>query len=111
MERDLGSTKNQLISVYITCPDQQSAKSLADRLLERRLIACANLSPVDSVYRWQGKIENETEYLIIAKSALFCWNRIQQEVTTLHPYESPCIVSYQIQANEAYHKWVLEEIE
>ena len=100
-----------IISVYTTFPDQASAEQMAQYLLEHKLIACANIFPVQSIYTWQGKVENENEYVALVKSAPHKWPSINDAVERLHAYEVPCIVKYEVEANAAYEEWVKKEVE
>lgn len=99
-----------MISVYITCKDMQEAKLIAGHLLEKRLIACANIFPVRSMYRWQGKVIDEPEVSMLCKAKKESFERIKEEVRQLHSYEIPCIVALPWHASEdEFRKWVEEE--
>jgi periplasmic divalent cation tolerance protein len=101
-----------MISIYITCKDNKEAEEISKHLLKRRLIACANLFPIKSFYWWKGKINEDNEIAIIAKTDMTNFEEIKQEVKKLHSYEVPCIVSWKIeQGNEDYLDWIKDELE
>jgi periplasmic divalent cation tolerance protein len=99
-----------LISIfYIPIDTAENAKSLTRALLERRLIACANIMPVTSVYRWDGAVQEGAEFVVIAKTTVNCEAALRTAVESLHPYDVPCILSFPAQANEAFSSWVNAE--
>lgn len=99
-----------MISVYITCKDHNEAKQIATHLLQKRLIACANIFPITSVFRWQGKITDESEVAMLCKAKKQDFSRIKEEARQIHSYEIPCIVAFPWQeSDEEYAKWVNEE--
>lgn len=97
------------ILVYTTNPDFKSAKKLADHLLRNKLIACANFFPVQSSYHWKGKIEHGREVVAILKTQKGLWNRVKREVAKVHPYETPCILKIEIEANKEFTSWIRQE--
>lgn len=96
--------------VYITCKDEEEAETISMHLLSKRLIACANISPIKSMYWWKGKIEAQKEVVITAKTLENKYEKIKEEVSKLHSYEIPCILKIGAEANESYDKWVKEEV-
>ena len=97
------------IVVYITHANLKNAKKISDELLKKRLIACANYFPIQSSYWWKGKIENSDEIVSIVKTKKENWNKLKREVEKIHPYEIPCIMKFDVEANEDYEKWINEE--
>lgn len=96
-----------MISVYMTCKDMQEAKLIANHLLEKRLIACANIFPVTSMFRWAGKVASEPEVAVICKARKESFARIKEEARQLHSYEIPCIVALPWHgSDEEFRKWV-----
>ena len=92
--------------IYITCKDKKEAEKISNHLLRKRLIACANIFPIKSMYWWKGKIENQKEVLVIAKTLGKNYEKIKKEVSKLHSYSVPCILKIDAEANESYGKWV-----
>jgi periplasmic divalent cation tolerance protein len=97
-----------MILIYITCKDKAEAKKISMHLLEKKLIACTNFYPIESMYAWKGKIKKDKEYVVIAKTAEENYNKVKEEVKKIHSYEIPCILKIKAEANSAYHKWIEE---
>jgi len=97
--------------VLTNCPDQASAESLANALVERRLAACVNiLAPCRSVYRWQGRIESADEVPLLIKTTDERYAELETEIHTRHPYELPEVVVVPIERGlPAYLQWVNDE--
>lgn len=98
------------IAVYITNASKEAAQVLADKLLAERLIACANIFPISASYHWQGSIANEDEWVAIVKTTKDLWQKLQTKVIEIHPYDVPCIMKIDVEANEAYEKWIRESV-
>lgn len=95
-----------LISVYITFPNKLEAAEMAKKMIADHLIACANIFPASSIYEWENEIQQEEEFILVGKSIDSKWEILQTKVQAWHSYEVPCIIRYEIQANESYVKWV-----
>ncbi len=96
--------------VYIVCKDAVEAEKLSLRLLKKRLIACANIFPIRSLYRWKGKIMNEAENVIIAKTSEKNFNKVVNEARKIHSYKIPCILKIDSSANKDFEKWADKEM-
>jgi len=96
--------------IYITCKDEEEAVKISKHLLNKRLIACSNMYPVRSMYWWQGKIADEKEFVIIAKTKEKNYKTIKEEVKKIHSYNIPCILKIDAEANKSYAKWIDEEL-
>ena len=100
-----------MLAVYIPCKDKKEATRISLRLLEKKLIACANLIPMSSLYLWEGKLISSKEIVILAKTTDKKFAAIEKEATALHSYHCPCITSWKIEkANAAYEQWVKDMI-
>ncbi|ABM80863.1 divalent-cation tolerance protein CutA [Hyperthermus butylicus] len=98
-----------VVVVYITTP-RGKGKEIAQKLLEERLAACINITPVESGYWWQGKIENDQEDLLIVKTSMDKLPKLIEKVKEIHPYQVPEIVAVPVVACYAeYCRWVREE--
>jgi periplasmic divalent cation tolerance protein len=91
---------------YITHPDEATARHIAARLLDERLIACANIFPIQSMYRWEGVIQQENEWVSIVKTRLALEKDLETALIRLHPYQTPCVLRYEVRANEDYEHWI-----
>ena len=93
-----------------TCPDPESARHIADALVEERLAACVNVLPgVHSTYRWQGKVERADELLLLIKTTRVRLPALQERIKTLHPYELPEVLAVEAGGLPAYLQWVASE--
>ena len=97
--------------IYITAKDKVEAKKIARVLVEERLAACANIiENVNSVYWWEGKIEEGKEAVIVAKTKGSLVPELINKVKSLHSYKCPCIVSLPlVDGNKDYLDWILAE--
>jgi len=96
--------------IYITCKDEEEAVKISKHLLNKKLIACSNMHPIRSMYWWNNKIEDEKEFVIIAKTLDKNYEKIKEEVSKLHSYDVPCILKIDAEANESYAQWVNEVV-
>jgi len=93
--------------VFGTAPEKE-AKRLAETLIRERLVACVNLVPgVLSVYRWQGKIHDDSETLLLMKTARRGFRRLERRYVELHSYQLPELLALSIDdGHAAYLRWV-----
>src|SRR5689334_1973894 len=98
------------IVMLCTVPDRPAGERIAQALVEERLAACVNLVPgITSIYRWQGKVEKESECLLVIKSTAARSETLKDRIKTLHPYELPEIIALPITDGDAtYLNWITE---
>ncbi len=99
--------------VLITAPNEESAAELAKTLVNEGLLACANLVPrVRSIYRWQGKLCDEAETLLVCKTTRAALDRLKTRVASLHSYETPEVLALPVEAGaEKYLAWVTGSVQ
>jgi periplasmic divalent cation tolerance protein len=99
------------IVVLITAPSAEEAAKIAKALVEERLAACANIvRDIRSVFRWEGKIEDDSEVLIVLKTREALFEDLEKRVRELHSYSVPEVIALPIvKGSEAYLKWLEEE--
>ncbi len=102
----------EYIQVFITINEKEKAKDIARTLLDKRLAACVQISgPVTSLYRWEGKIAEEEEWLLIIKSNEEHYDALEAQVKKIHEYEVPEILALMIEkGNEDYLNWLSREL-
>jgi periplasmic divalent cation tolerance protein len=98
--------------VYCTCPDETSARQLADALVDAGLAACVNILPgILSVYRWEGKREHAREHLLAIKSLRAAYPQLEDTIVRLHPYELPEVIAVPItQGLAGYLAWIDDNV-
>ena len=102
----------EFATVTTSVSDQAEALSLARTLVERRLVACAQILPIHSVYRWSGKIEEAAEFLLICKIKAVDFKEVSETISQCHGYDVPEIVMSPISAGHAaYLAWIGECVE
>ncbi len=85
------------------------AEKIATALIERKLAACVNFLPSKSIYRWKGKIERNEEVILFMKIWSADFDLVAKEIVSMHPYEVPCIVKYDIaDGYRPYLDWIKE---
>ncbi len=105
------TTSEPVYLVLTNLPDEASAHALARQLVEARLAACVNLLPgVQSIYRWQGVVEQAGEVTALIKTTQSRLARLEAAILESHPYELPEILSWPVTGGHpAYLQWVRDE--
>lgn len=98
--------------VLTTAGSREEAEKIAQALVERRLAACVNLlSPIKSVYRWQGKVENAAEHLLIIKTTAARCEAVARAIRELHSYQLPECIQLDIEGGSAeYLQWIEDSV-
>ena len=99
----------ELRLLYVTTKDVEEARALSRELLARNLIACANIFPtMESIYRWEGKVQSAAESVLILKTKQDLVERTIAAVEELHSYDVPCVLSLPIEGGAAdYLHWII----
>jgi periplasmic divalent cation tolerance protein len=91
--------------VYTTIDNEQDARKIANFLVNEQIVACVNIIPnIESIYRWKGKIEEEKEFILIAKTVDDNVIKTIKRIKELHNYELPDIISFKI--NDGYQDYL-----
>jgi periplasmic divalent cation tolerance protein len=100
------------IVVLSACDSEESAAALARTLVEQRLAACVNILPgARSIYRWQGKVEDAAEWMLVIKSRRDLFDRLREAIAKTHYYEVPEVIALPVvDGSEAYLTWLDREI-
>lgn len=98
----------QVLLVLCTCPDQETAERISDALVVERLAACVNRVPgLTSVYLWQGKVERDSETLLLIKTSDSRFDALSARLRELHPYDLPEIIAVPaVRGLPEYLQWV-----
>jgi len=97
--------------VYVTAADTEEAKKIGRQLVEEQLAACANILPgATSIFRWQGKVEEAGEAVLILKTTEQKLERLIERAKALHSYDCPCIEALPVvEGNRDFLEWVVRE--
>ncbi len=100
----------KILLALSTFPDAETAKKISNRLVAKKLAACANILPsVESIYRWKEKIESGNETLVFFKLSEDGQSAFQEKLRSLHPYEVPEIIFVPVSNGlSEYLGWVVE---
>ena len=101
----------KIVDIWINCPDEAVAEVISERLVGDRLVASSNIYPaIRSTFRWQGRIERETEVPLRLRTRAAFFERVIDQVRSLHPYKTPAILGAEIAyVNDDYRDWVIAE--
>lgn len=99
--------------VLTTAGSVDEARKIARALVERKLAACVNIVPqIESVYRWQGKIETAAEWLLVIKTEVKAFEGVRATIEALHSYETPeCIMLEVTGGDQEYLNWIAASVE
>jgi periplasmic divalent cation tolerance protein len=92
--------------VRITCGSREEAATIADALVEARLVACAHLVPISSVYEWNDVVEHDDEVLLTAATRVDRFESIVETVQSLHSYELPAVTAVALDGSSDYLGWI-----
>jgi len=100
----------EFIVVFVTCSSEEEALKISQSLVEEHLAACINLfSPVRSIYRWEGKIWDEKEWILFIKTQKERFEEVERKVKSLHSYSVPEIIGLPIvEGASSYLNWLAE---
>jgi periplasmic divalent cation tolerance protein len=104
---DTEPSNDNLVLLYVPCGSEDEALGLARALVETRLIACANLHPIRSVYTWEGRVVDEAEVVLLAKTTVAQAAAAEAEIRRRHSYEVPCLLRLPTAGvNADYLAWI-----
>jgi periplasmic divalent cation tolerance protein len=110
VELPIARPERVLVAVS-TAPDRDTARAIARTLVEERLAACVNLvEPIESIYRWQGQIEQSAEVMMIVKTTRSRLPALERRLRELHPYELPELLAWESAGGSAdFIDWVIAQ--
>ena len=100
-------------SVYVTTSGISESRKIAIKLVQEKLAACVNIVPkIESIYLWNGKMEEDSESLIFIKTRNDLVEKVIKRVEEIHSYDTPCILEISLnRGTENYFKWIDNEID
>lgn len=96
--------------LYVPYPTRQSAKETAEKLISKKLVACANILEITSLYSWEGSLADEPEFVLLAKTLPEKVDAAEKEIEGSHPYDVPCVLKIDGNANSKYIDWMKNEL-
>ena len=98
--------------VFATAGSEQEASRIAHHLVENQLAACVNIVPqIASIYRWQGKVEEAREWLLIVKTTAAAFEKVRDAIRELHSYDLPECISVNIEdGSPEYLQWMADSV-
>lgn len=101
-----------LIAVFTTVGTADDARRIARELVQRRLVACAQISPIESLYVWQGALCEEGEFRLLLKTTAGHYTAVETAIRELHPYTLPAIHAVALEpVSEPYAQWVVDSVD
>ena len=96
--------------IFVTTGSETEAEAIAKTLVEERLVACVNIvSPIRSIYRWEGKAADDREWFLMMKTLATRFPAVETRIKALHSYQVPEIIAVPIETgSEAYLRWIRE---
>ena len=106
---------DELVVLYTTWPDADTAEAFGRRAVDQRLAACANvLAPMRSIYRWEGDIQSEAEIPMLLKTTAAAAEGLGRLILAHYPYDTPCVLALSVDPGHCNHKyvsWLLGQLE
>ena len=98
------------LAVFTTIQELAAAKSLARSAVELRLAACVHIEEVQSVFRWDEAVQNETEYRLLFKSTDEAYDALAEHIVAEHPYDQPALWSLEMgKGDQGFFNWIAAE--
>ena len=99
------------VVIISTYPNKKSISKIANELVKNKIVACVNISKISSIYSWNGKVENSSEYLAIFKTITKNKTLLKKKIKESHPYDIPEIAEIDITSiDKSYLKWMIQSI-
>ena len=100
------------IQISTTTETKEQAQKIARYLVEQKLAACVQITgPIESIYRWKGKVENAQEWLCLIKTRDDLYNKVETAIKKLHSYETPEIIAMPVvKGSKEYLSWIEDSL-
>jgi periplasmic divalent cation tolerance protein len=100
----------EILMMYVPFGTLNDAENAVQKLLDEKLIACANIIHSDSLYFWNQSLTKENEWIAVMKSDVDLTIILQDQIKLLHPYQTPAIINWKVQCNQEYYDWVKSQV-
>ncbi len=102
-----GSALSEIVFLYVTAPNSETAARIARALIEEKLAACVNIhAEMRSIYEWEGKVEIGLETPLIVKTTAAGADAARDRIIELHPYGEPCVAALPVAAEGSNHRFL-----
>ena len=104
--------KNQNFLVYVTVKDKDEGLFIAQKVVEKRLAACANLYPqIKSIFNYQNQIQTQNEAVLIFKTTAQVYDKLERFIIEIHSYDDPCVLKLPIEGGAAdFMNWITNTV-
>ena len=104
--------RNQNCFVYVTVKDEDEGLFIAQKVVEKRLVACANLYPqIKSVFNYQNQIQIQDEAVLILKTTIYAYDELKRFIIKIHSYDDPCVLKLPIEDGAAdFMSWIKDSV-
>ena len=104
--------KNQNFLVYVTVKDKDEGLFIAQKVVEKRLAACANLYPqIESIFNYQNQIQTQNEAVLIFKTTAQAYDKLERFIIEIHSYDDPCVLKLPIEGGAAdFMNWIKDTV-
>ena len=97
------------VIIISTYPNKKSITKIANEFVKNKIVACVNISKISSIYSWNGKVENASEYFAIFKTTAKNKKLLKKKIKETHPYDVPEIAEVDVTSiNKSYLNWLIE---
>ena len=101
-----------MVFVYTTCRDAAEAKKLGRSMVEKRLAACVNITPIESIYEWEGKVVDDQEAVLLIKTSEPKVAALEELIEKNHSYATPLVGMVEVRrVNRRYKEWMREVVD
>jgi periplasmic divalent cation tolerance protein len=100
-----------IVLLYVTCKNATEARQIAKDLIQSKMAACANITPViESIYEWDGALQHDDETLLLLKTTAERSQACQTRIRSIHSYTTPCILELRVgSGNNDYIQWLIRQ--
>ncbi len=101
-----------MVFVYTTCRDAAEAKKLGRSMVEKRLAACVNITPIESIYEWEGKVVDDQEAVLLIKTSEPKVAALEELIEKNHSYATPLVGMVEVRrVNRRYKEWMTQVLD
>lgn len=104
------SKDDLMIVIYFSTRTEEEGKKISEKLIEEKLVACANYFPIKSIYWWKGEVQRGKEVAVLLKTEEKLFEKIVKRIKQLHSYEMPVIEKFDVKTYPEVEKWIKKSV-